>query len=652
MKTRQSEKEVYKTIDKKKSFCFDAGPGSGKTYTLVKSIEHILSTNNKISSRNQKLLCITYTNAAKNEIIKRIGKNSNVIVSTIHEFLWNFISTQDFLLRKEHQCDVESHKEAIHKKLQENVLYEKIKDQDSFDSIIRNKKFQKIFYGNQQKRVSEFREALSDYSQLNPYLKNVAKFKELVKLIIKERRLNQVSEEIRTGKGKAIMYDPMHNYDRLHKYIISHDTLLKYAKNIISNNNILKRLFIDKYPYVLIDEYQDTDKTVISLLKSILEYSSKKQNFVIGFFGDSKQNIYENGIGELTELDSLKYIEEKENRRSCSEIVEVINRIRNDNLKQISFERDGKCTFYKVDSSFNIEEYKNKFDFEGDTACLLLENKEIATAKSFGDLYLNLSEFPQFSGINFANINSEFFQKNLQNMGWFLRNIFNLIDFKRRLDDSNTTIKSIEKYIGVERGLTFGDLINFLSKIKQINTKEITLINYIEALEKIEGTIKGANIISHIFSIDSGIGEIYMQADSYFYNGDNDDTSKSIDAFFNLKLSQFENWHDYINKIEDKKLNYYTLHGAKGLEFENVVVVIQDAFAHRKDYFRLFFENYNEYGNLDEKKRKKYEKARNLLYVACSRAKKNLYIFYKTNDELGSSQENIERIFGKIETFD
>ena len=153
-----------------------------------------------------------------------------------------------------------------------------------------------MFYGNQQKRVSEFREALSDYSQLNPYLKNVAKFKELVKLIIKERRLNQVSEEIRTGKGKAIMYDPMHNYDRLHKYIISHDTLLKYAKNIISNNNILKRLFIDKYPYVLIDEYQDTDKNVISLLKSILEYSSKKQNFVIGFFGDSKQNIYENGI--------------------------------------------------------------------------------------------------------------------------------------------------------------------------------------------------------------------------------------------------------------------------------------------------------------------------------------------------------------------
>ncbi len=146
------------------------------------------------------------------------------------------------------------------------------------------------------------------------------------------------------------------------------------------------------------------------------------------------------------------------------------------------------------------------------------------------------------------------------------------------------------------------------SKIKQINTKEITLIKYIEALEKIEGTIKGANIISHIFSIDSGIGEIYMQADSYFYNGDNGDTSKSIDAFFNLKLSQFENWHDYINKIEDKKLNYYTLHGAKGLEFENVVVVIQDAFAHRKDYFRLFFENYNEYGNLDEKNGKNMKK--------------------------------------------
>ena len=56
MTVRESEKKVYSSLDEFKSFCFDAGPGSGKTYTLEKAIEHIISKNSNLSVQNQKIL--------------------------------------------------------------------------------------------------------------------------------------------------------------------------------------------------------------------------------------------------------------------------------------------------------------------------------------------------------------------------------------------------------------------------------------------------------------------------------------------------------------------------------------------------------------------------------------------------------------------
>lgn len=82
------QRQINKCLDNFDSFCFDAGAGAGKTHALQKSIEHILKTRGEnLKLSNQKILCITYTNAAKNEILDRLGKNTSVVVSTIHEFL-------------------------------------------------------------------------------------------------------------------------------------------------------------------------------------------------------------------------------------------------------------------------------------------------------------------------------------------------------------------------------------------------------------------------------------------------------------------------------------------------------------------------------------------------------------------------------------
>ena len=611
MSIRKSEKEVYKALDKWLSFCFDAGPGSGKTYTLTQAIEYIITKNKKLNSNNQQILCITYTNAAKKEIESRIGKNAKVVVSTIHDFLWDFISPQNYLLKNEHQKKILSHIQELEEKITKNTVREKIKDIENFKIFICSEQFKKIYYKNYNEKAEPFKNAILNYEpNMQSYLSNASKFKELVNKVIEKDKLEKTAYDISKGKGLDILYDSVHNRDQLDHYKISHDTLLEFAKNIITKNDILKRLFIDKYPYVLIDEYQDTDPKVIDIFKSILEYSSGEHRVVIGYFGDSKQNIYEHGVGRL-EDETIINIKEGENRRSCQKIVNVINKIRNDGFEQISNGRSkGSCIFYKADE--NTEKNKKKLKFnDGSTAFLFMKNARIAKIKKFNHLYYQLQEFPHFAHRGSTNIlNEEFMQNNLENIGWFLRNILNLIDFKIKIEnDLHTTVSDIAKYIGIERTTTFKDIELFLSEIQKIDTSHINLKNYLNSVSKIEGQISGRNLISNLFSLeneDYDLGEIYQQAYDYFYSKEATEDSEidEVNKFFDLDLSEFVNWYRYVFRLEDESKAVYTLHGSKGLEFDNVVVVLQDDFARQPNYFEYYFENYENSNKIifDDKK--------------------------------------------------
>ena len=142
------QQDINECLDNFESFCFDAGAGAGKTYALQKSIEHVLKTKGEnLKLRNQKILCITYTNAAKAEIFERIGKNSSVVVSTIHEFLWGFIAIQQELLTIEHEKKVKEERDGIKQKIKDNSLFNNV-DLVDFQNKISDEKFLKIFYWN------------------------------------------------------------------------------------------------------------------------------------------------------------------------------------------------------------------------------------------------------------------------------------------------------------------------------------------------------------------------------------------------------------------------------------------------------------------------------------------------------------------------
>jgi DNA helicase II / ATP-dependent DNA helicase PcrA len=123
----------------------------------------------------------------------------------------------------------------------------------------------------------------------------------------------------------------------LKKGIISHDELLIVAEYLFKNYKKLCDIVKNKSPFILIDEYQDTNETVVKIFLEHLKQSEKEN--IIGFFGDSMQSIYDNTIGNLdnykgNENHQVREVKKEQNRRNPELIIELANKLRIDGLVQ------------------------------------------------------------------------------------------------------------------------------------------------------------------------------------------------------------------------------------------------------------------------------------------------------------------------------
>lgn len=85
---------VYGCLDRGESFRLEAGAGAGKTYTLIKALQHLIDRNRyKLPRRQQKIACITFTNVAKDEIEARTDRSPLIYCDTIHGFCWSLINS-------------------------------------------------------------------------------------------------------------------------------------------------------------------------------------------------------------------------------------------------------------------------------------------------------------------------------------------------------------------------------------------------------------------------------------------------------------------------------------------------------------------------------------------------------------------------------
>ena len=254
----QEAQDVLELIQENKNFLLSGGAGSGKTYTLVEIIRLV-----QTGFPTEKVRCITYTNAAANEIGQRLA-HPNLEVSTIHDFLWDNIK----------QFKTELKRAVI-----------KLMNDDDVTKFPRP---------NEDKVPDTYFNDLSDGIQ----------YKEFVKL---------------------------------QKGIISHDEVIILAHYLFAAHPKLCRLTNNCFPFIFVDEYQDTDPQVVRILLEHLQ--SHDSRCIVGFFGDSMQSIYDGSVGNLNTYKEVKppkvkEVIKKQNRRNPVLVINLANQLRDDGLKQ------------------------------------------------------------------------------------------------------------------------------------------------------------------------------------------------------------------------------------------------------------------------------------------------------------------------------
>lgn len=245
-------------------YLVNAPAGSGKTTYIENMIIDLLS-----KCYDRKILTITYTNRAKEELKLRID-NGNVTIDTIHAFLSSFISP--YL----------SKKEVVDLYLTEN--------KEKIESL--------IAAGESESKNKRY---IEKYGKLDF---------ETVKSNLKKIHYNEQSFSSPYYGG------------------LSHDDLLSFSRKMFDVFPILRKRLSNKYEYIFIDEYQDTSADVLFIFYfSIL--NSKSNLYLLG---DKMQEIYDNYDGSFDRILNTFNQENRldSNYRCSAEIINVLNSLYND----------------------------------------------------------------------------------------------------------------------------------------------------------------------------------------------------------------------------------------------------------------------------------------------------------------------------------
>lgn len=596
--------EVKECIEQKSSFVVEAGAGSGKTYVLIQTLNYLIeSQGDNLELHKQNIVCITYTNVAKNEIIKRIEYNDIVNVYTIHEFLWQSL-----------------------KQFQKQLKIELCK-------------------------LNEIR-----------YQKDVDRGKASKYIVNLKDRIHDI---------KSIFYNDS-SYRDFEKGELHHDDVIELAKMLFENYSLLTSIVAQKYPYIFVDEYQDTSLDTIQTLIDFLLRRNEK-DIVLGFYGDSHQKIYDTGVGTLEsyyEGDDkiLVLIKKEENYRSSKEVVQLLNSFRTNITQKPQKEIQGSVKFLywknhpekgekqKVTEFENsLKSYKN--DFYDKVVNKLIAHGWVFNSESDKILVLANSRIAERAG--FMNLYKLFSQRFGQSVK------------ERLLDRNHILIKLItgyidkkssqERAIGLEHLMLFWNKNNNNEVIRFIRKNGTLLDEFKHSKKKVISEIlndlssnRSDKTIKEVLDIVLGNGIIYSNAFNQYLEKINqnvdalDDDSKEriekdkafYESFINLKYEEVLKFWKHIQN----ETVFSTKHGTKGDEYRNVLTVIDDT-EWKQEY------NFNNFFNDEEENSERKLRTRNLFYVECSRAKENLVVLMLSKvDE--KSLNNIKVWFGENNVID
>ena len=589
-----------------KSFFLFAGAGSGKTRSLVGALKFIQEKHSKdLRLNGQRVAVITYTNKACDEIKHRTGFDPLVEVSTIHSFVWSLI--QGF------NSDI---KAWLVEELNNDIAELK----------------EKQLKGHGGKASLDRKNSIE------------SKTKRLINL----------------PKIKEFTYSP--NGENRGRDSLNHSEVIKIAASFLENKPTLQRLMIRKFPILLIDESQDTNKNLIEAFLSIQKEYRKE--FMLGLFGDTMQRIYADGKADLgyNLPDDWAKPVKKMNHRCPKRIVKLINKIRSDvdDQKQ-EFRSDAKEGFvrlYILDSNLTnkketeiliaqkMAEAADNLEWEKPEAVktLILEHRMAAIRLGFDAMYEPLYKN--------GDLKTGLLDGTLSELKFFTHLILPLIQAKQDGNDfavasivrkhSPLLDKAILKVAGEEQLKQIQKAVEDLYSLWEENKTP----RFIDILRNIVKT--GLfEIPESLKPIANRSVEEQQEAESYISTNSDDKNLTVIDSWDKFMLTSFEQIKPYSDYITGKA-SFDTHQGVKGLEFPRVMVILDDSSAGG------FLFSYEKLFGVKEKTRTDLEneragnetgidRTRRLFYVTCSRAEKSLAIVAYTSKPDGVKKHAVEQ---------
>lgn len=570
-----------------------AGAGSGKTKVLTTKIAYLIEEK---EIEPYHILAITFTNKAakemKDRVFNLIGDYARSIqISTFHSFGLR-------LLRE--NCEA--------------LGYDKnfvIMDSDDSLTVVK-----KILKDN----------------NYDPKVYNPRAIRNKISSCKNELMTPELYERYATSEYEKVALEVYQKYEKKLKQnnSVDFDDLLILPIKLFKENPSILQKYQEKFQYILIDEYQDTNQAQYILTKML---SAKYRNIMV--VGDDFQSIYsfrganyKNILNFEKDYQDAKTILLEQNYRSTGNILKAANdvikhnRERKDKNLWTENEEGEKIKYYRAFNERDEAQYTIRKIKE-------LVNKEIAY-KDIAILYRTNAQ----SRI----IEEEMLKENLpyRVVGSFYfynrKEIKDLIAYLRLIHNDKDNVSLTRVINTPKRGIGLKTIQNITERADSLGVsmydaissgKELAFKETIEDLKKVSENITLTELIDKVLDT-TGMREELEKENSLESEVrlENLEEFKSITKAFEekeglisledflLEISLVSDVEEY--KDDDNRINLMTIHSVKGLEFDHVFIVglEEGIFPH----INSLMEN----SELEEERR--------LCYVAITRAKKDLHL--------------------------
>ncbi len=570
-----------------------AGAGSGKTRVLTTRVAYMLL---ELGVSPSSILAITFTNKAAKEMKERIismigGIGYQIQISTFHSFGLLLIRENYEALGLDKNFTILDSDDA-------NTVIKKICKEKGFDPKIYNPKAIKNSISSAKNELLDCKEyakyAYSDFEQ------------KVVSVYEKYEEKLRISHSL--------------DFD---------DLLMLPIRLFEKYPEILKR-YQERFKYILIDEYQDTNKAQYTLTKMI---SAKYKNICV--VGDNDQSIYafrganyKNILNFEKDYQNPEVILLEENYRSTQTILNAANAVIQNNKERKdknlwTRNKEGEKIKYhkamdeKEEASYVVREVMRLLD-QGVT------RNDIAVLYRTNAQSRNLEEVFLRENIPYRVVGSFYFykRKEIKDLICYLKLIYNVHD-----DVSLARVINVPK-----RGIGLKTIENietnaFLHQCSMYDAiehgKELAFKRTIEKIKEKQKDLSLTELVDFILE-ETGMkaeleSEKSMEADIRL---ENLEEFKTITKHFEereglVSLEDFLEEISLVADIEEHKdiqdvITLMTIHSAKGLEFDYVFLVGME---------EGIFPHSNSFSSNED-----LEEERRLCYVAITRAKEQLYI--------------------------